>query len=46
MSGLDVRGALYSGVGTSGWYVRNARSPERADVVKFLRDWAAGNLPD
>jgi len=46
MSGLDVRGALYSGVGTSGWYVRNARSPERADVIGFLRDWAEGRLQD
>jgi hypothetical protein len=46
VSGLDVRGALYSGVGTSGWYVRNARSPERSDVIGFLRAWAAGELPD
>jgi hypothetical protein len=42
MSGLDVAGALYSGVGTSGWYVRNARSPERSDVIQFLRNWARG----
>jgi len=46
MSGLDVRGALYSGVGTSGWYVRNARSPRREDVIGFLRDWAAGTMAD
>jgi hypothetical protein len=46
MSGLDTRGALYSGVGTSGWYVRNARSPERSDVIAFLRDWAAGKPLD
>jgi hypothetical protein len=46
MSGLNVRGALYSGVGTSGWYVRNARSPERADVIQFLRDWASGKITD
>ena len=46
MSGLDTRGALYSGVGTSGWYVRNARSPERADVIGFLKDWAAGKSLD
>jgi sugar/nucleoside kinase (ribokinase family) len=46
LSGLDVRGALYSGVGTSGWYVRNARSPQRADVIGFLRDWASGRLAD
>jgi hypothetical protein len=46
MSGLDARGALYSGVGTSGWYVRNARSPGRADVIGFLKDWAAGKSLD
>ena len=46
VSGLDVRGALYAGVGTSGWYVRNARSPRRDDVIAFLRDWAAGTLAD
>ncbi len=46
MSGLGVRDALYAGVGTSGWYVRNARSPRRADVIAFLRDWAAGGLTD
>jgi hypothetical protein len=46
LSGLDVRGALYSGVGTSGWYVRNARSPGRADVIGFLREWADGRLAD
>jgi sugar/nucleoside kinase (ribokinase family) len=46
VSGLDVRGALYTGVATSGWYVRNARSPGRTDVIGFLRDWAAGDLPD
>ena len=46
MSGLDTRGALYSGVGTSGWYVRNARSPERSDVIGFLRDWAEGKNLD
>jgi hypothetical protein len=46
LSGLDTRGALYSGVATSGWYVRNARSPERADVIGFLRDWCAGRPLD
>jgi hypothetical protein len=46
LSGLDARGALYAGVATSGWYVRNARTPARADVIAFLRDWAAGRLVD
>jgi len=46
MSGLETRAALYSGVATSGWYVRNARSPRRAEVIGLLRDWAAGTLAD
>jgi sugar/nucleoside kinase (ribokinase family) len=46
MSGLGVRDALYAGVATSGRYERNARTPERADVVAFLRDWAAGKPLD
>jgi hypothetical protein len=44
--GLGPRDVLYAGVGTSGWYVRNARSPQRADVVQMLKDWSAGNLPE
>lgn len=43
--GLGTRDALYAGVGASGWYVRNARSPKRADVIGLLRDWSAGDLP-
>ncbi len=46
MGGLGVRDALYSGVGVSGWYVRNARSPSLQDVVDFLKDWAAGKPLD
>ena len=46
MGGLDVQSALYSGVGTSGWYVGNARSPGHADVVNFLREWGSGKLVD
>lgn len=46
MSGIGVRNALLAGVATSGWYVRNARSPARADVIAFLRDWAAGRPLD
>jgi len=42
IAGLSVRDSLYSGVGTSGWYVRNARSPSRSDVSGFLRDWGSG----
>jgi hypothetical protein len=46
MGGLSVRNSLYTGVATSGWYVRNARSPERANVAGLLRDWATGKLVD
>ena len=46
MGGLSVRDALYSGVGTSGFYVRNARSPVLSDVSGFLRAWSAGPLSD
>lgn len=46
LSGLDARGALYAGVATSGWYVRNARTPGRGDVIGFLKDWSAGRLAD
>ncbi len=46
MGGLSVHDSLYSGVGTSGWYVRNARSPGHADVVGFLKNWAVGKLDD
>jgi hypothetical protein len=46
MGGLSVRDALYSGVGTSGWYVRHARSPTLQDVIGLLRNWAARELPD
>jgi hypothetical protein len=46
LGGLGVRDSLFSGVGTSGWYVRNARSPGITDVVGLLRDWAAGKPLD
>ena len=36
---LSLKNALYLGVGTSGWYVRNGASPALEDVVEFLRDW-------
>lgn len=46
MGGLGTQDALYCGVGTSGWYVRNARSPGQSDVVNFLKEWGSGKLPD
>ena len=46
MADLPVLDALYSGVGASGWYVRNGRSPTSEDIVGLLRAWAAGTLKD
>jgi sugar/nucleoside kinase (ribokinase family) len=43
---LSVKDALYSGVGASGWYVRNGRSPALADVIDLLRRWGAGHRID
>ncbi len=35
--GLGLAESLQAGVGTSGFYVRSAKSPSVADLVKFLR---------
>lgn len=43
---LSVEQALYSGVGASGWYVRNAKSPGLDDVVGLLRRFGEGSLKD
>jgi hypothetical protein len=43
---LPVLDALYAGVGTSGWYVRNGRSPTLDDVVGLLQIWGQGQLKD
>jgi sugar/nucleoside kinase (ribokinase family) len=37
LAGLDLAGSLQVGVATSGFYVRNAKSPSVADLVKFLK---------
>jgi hypothetical protein len=46
MADLSVQDALYCGVGASGWYVRNARSPTSEDIVGLLKAWSAGTLKD
>jgi hypothetical protein len=38
--GLKPEALLLLGVGTSGYYVRNAKSPTFNDLAKFLEDWA------
>lgn len=37
--GLNLTCALLAGVTTSGFYVRNARSPSVTDLAKMLRNW-------
>jgi sugar/nucleoside kinase (ribokinase family) len=37
LCGADLEQALQSGVATSGYYVRNAQSPTRAQLAEFLR---------
>lgn len=43
--GFDAGDALALGCGSSGFFVRNARSASRRELVDFLRDWAAGFPP-
>ncbi|MCL2853465.1 MAG: carbohydrate kinase family protein [Defluviitaleaceae bacterium] len=42
--GLGAREALTLGVATSGFYVRNGRSPSLAEARTFLHDWKHGLL--
>ena len=37
VAGLDLAGSFQAWVATSGFYVRNAKSPSVNDLVKFLR---------
>jgi hypothetical protein len=39
LAGLDNTGSLISGVSTSGFYVRTAKSPSIADIAGFMREW-------
>jgi len=42
--GLSMEQSLLTGVSTSGFYVRNAKSPCFDELKLFLRKWAAGTL--
>lgn len=42
--GLDPQSSLVLGVSTSGYYVRNGKSPRYDDVIAFLKDWKEGKL--
>ena len=41
--GADLSQSLQIGVGTSGFYVRNAQSPSREDLSAFLKELASEN---
>ena len=42
--GMDPLSCLTLGVVTSGFYVRNAKSPTYDDAIKFAKDWEAGKV--
>ena len=42
--GLDPLSCLALGVSTSGYYVRNAKSPTYNEVIQFAKDWDAGKI--
>jgi len=44
--GLDPLASLTLGVATSGFYVRNAKSPTFDDVIEFIRQWDAGKIKE
>ena len=46
LQGYDPADCLKLGVATSGYYVRNAHSPNLEQVRAFLLDWATGALAD
>jgi sugar/nucleoside kinase (ribokinase family) len=42
MLGLAHDEALITGMATSGFYVRNAKSPTYEELLKFIQDWTEG----
>lgn len=42
--GLGINEALFMGTATSGYYVRNQKSPGMQDIIQFLNSWAEGRL--
>jgi len=42
--GLDAMSCLVLGVCTSGYYVRNAKSPSFEQVIEFAEQWGNGYL--
>lgn len=45
-SGLDPGACLAMGTATSGFYVRQARSPSLGDLARFLGEWRSGRLAE
>lgn len=41
---LDIADALLLGMATSGFYVRQARSPKYEEIIQFLIDWENQNI--
>jgi len=42
--GLTPDQALLTGMSTSGFYVRNAKSPVFKELISFMKDWAEGKI--
>jgi hypothetical protein len=43
LAGLSPAECLATGVSTSGFYVRNSRSPKRGELIQFMQSWAEVN---
>ncbi len=46
MNGLKPAECLSAGVSSSGFYVRNARSANRMELINFMKSWASGEIKD
>ncbi|MBS4013279.1 MAG: carbohydrate kinase family protein [Bacteroidetes bacterium] len=44
MNGLGPAECLAAGVSSSGFYVRNARSVNRMELINFMKNWAEGKV--
>ncbi len=44
--GLNPDQALLTGMSTSGYYVRNAESPEFSQLIKFIEKWAKNQIEE
>ncbi len=43
LGGFDPSQCLLTGVCTSGYYVRNAKSPSQKELINFMKNWLATN---